>query len=154
MGTEAETSQAGSTDEGSTEAESASAGAGDLRLLEVDASGAAPDEAPDLVVRALQAAVDDGRPPFSAVILMPPALAPRPPGSPAAAAHVRSLKELKPGLRTRCLGLAFVVPPTVEPERTKPMAAGEPLWGCPSMITRDAAEARAWAAERGRSPQS
>jgi hypothetical protein len=115
-------------------------------IVELDATAAPPDEAPDLVVRALQAAVARGTA-FSAVLLMPAGPSSRP-RTTTATEHVRALTRLRPGLGTHCRGLAFVVPLAVQEERAKAIAAGDRLWGCPSFATDDLDRARAWAAAR------
>ncbi|MET7487192.1 hypothetical protein [Streptomyces sp. NPDC005538] len=116
-------------------------------VVELDASRAGPGEAPDLVVRALRAAVARGTA-FSAVLLMPPSGPSRRAGTAVATERVRALALLRPQLRAHCRGLAFVVPLAVQEEKAKAIAAGERLWGCPTFVTDDLDRARAWAAAR------
>ncbi|MFD9940399.1 hypothetical protein ACFWYW_42005 [Nonomuraea sp. NPDC059023] len=78
--------------------------------------------------------------PFTAVVVLA-ASEPAPRGK-EAPARVRMLMRVRPGLRQWCRGLAFVLagdPPD------KALRSADKLWGCPTLATRDLAEARDWA---------
>ncbi|MET7641061.1 hypothetical protein [Streptomyces sp. NPDC005438] len=85
------------------------------------------------------------REPFSAVIRMPED---RPRGMAGAGERVRLLKTLRPGLRERCAGLAFVLSPEAQRANAKTIRAGAKVWGCPTTATDDPAAALAWARRR------
>ncbi len=65
---------------------------------------------------------------------------------------MRLVKTLRPGLRNRCAGLAFVVSAEVQQANAKAIRAGAKLWGCPTTATHDPAAALAWARQQLAAP--
>lgn len=82
---------------------------------------------------------------FAAVIRMPEG---RPRRLAGAGERVRLIKTLRPGLRDRCAGLAFVVSAEAQRANAKAIRAGAKLWGCPTTATDDPAAALTWAREQ------
>lgn len=82
---------------------------------------------------------------FAAVLRMPEG---RPRKLAGAGERVRLLKTLRPGLRNRCAGLAFVVAAEAQQANAKAIRAGTKLWGCPITVTGDPNAALAWARQQ------
>jgi hypothetical protein len=85
------------------------------------------------------------REPFAAVLRMPEG---RPRRLAGAGDRVRLMKALRPGLRARCAGLAFVVSAEAQQANARAIRAGAKLWGCPTTAADDPAAALAWARQQ------
>ncbi|MGO2514748.1 MAG: hypothetical protein ACTH8X_01205 [Corynebacterium variabile] len=119
-------------------------------VVHVDASAADLSEGPHLMQKQLTAAIDREEP-FAAVIVMPTVSGQvtRKGGKLAGATNrVRMLKQLRPGLKKWCRGLAFVADADAQKVGAKAIASGDRLWGCPTFTTDDDDAARAWATSR------
>lgn len=110
-------------------------------LVTLDVSALDPAAGARRVGDVLTAAMER-RESFAAVVRMPEG---RPRRMAGAGERVRLLKTLRPGLRERCAGLAFVVSAEAQQANAKAIRAGAKLWGCPTTATDDPAAALAWA---------
>ncbi|MHA6616721.1 hypothetical protein [Pseudonocardia sp. DLS-67] len=62
--------------------------------------------------------------------------------------RIRMLKQLRPGLKKYCLGLAMVVSAETQAATAKKIKAGNKMWGCPTFTTDNVAAATRWAEAR------
>ncbi|MGP4102453.1 hypothetical protein [Nonomuraea sp. KM90] len=113
-------------------------------LVILDVSAVAPAGGTRRVGDVLTAALER-REPFAAVLMMPEG---RPRKLAGVGERVRLIKTLRPGLRDRCAGLAFVVSVEAQQANAKAIRAGAKLWGCPTTATHDPAAALAWARQQ------
>lgn len=113
-------------------------------LVVLDVSALEPSAGARRVGEVLTAALERGEP-FAAVLTMPEG---RPRRLAGAGERVRLLKSLRPGLRDRCAGLAFVVSVEAQRAGAKAIRAGAKLWGCPTTATHDPDVALGWARQR------
>jgi hypothetical protein len=113
-------------------------------LVVLDVSDLDPAAGARRVGDVLTAALER-REPFAAVLRMPEG---RPRKLAGVGERVRLMKTLRPGLRERCAGLAFVVPAEAQQANAKAIKAGARLWGCPTTATDDSTAALAWARQR------
>jgi len=113
-------------------------------LVVLDVSAVDPAAGARRVEEVLTAALER-REPFVAVLRMPEG---RPHRLAGAGDRVRLMKALRPGLRARCAGLAFVVSAEAQQANARAIRAGAKLWGCPTTATDDPAAALAWARRR------
>lgn len=79
------------------------------------------------------------------VVIQVPAVAERPNVIGGVGERIRMLKQVRPGLKAYCRGLAFVVPEATQGANAKVIKAGDKLWGCRTFATVDLGEATAWA---------
>jgi hypothetical protein len=112
-------------------------------LVRLDITDLAPAEGARVVTGVLIEAIGR-RESFAAVIQMP-STTERPRGIGGVGERIRMLKQLRPGLKETCRGLAFVVSVEAQAANTKAIRAGAKLWGCPTFATDDLAAAAAWA---------
>jgi hypothetical protein len=112
-------------------------------LVALDVSALDPAAGARRVGEVLSAALERGES-FTAVIQMPGGR----PRRIAGAERVRLIKTLRPGLRKRCAGLAFVASAETQQANAKAIRAGAKLWGCPTTATDDPAVALAWARQQ------
>ncbi|BCL30714.1 hypothetical protein ACFFS2_21480 [Streptomyces aurantiacus] len=117
-------------------------------LVVLDVSALDPAAGARRVGDVLTAALER-REPFAAVLTMPES---RPRKLAGAGERVRLVKTLRPGLRNRCAGLAFVVSAEAQQANAKAIRAGAKLWGCPTTATHDPAAALAWARQQLAAP--
>jgi hypothetical protein len=113
-------------------------------LVTLDVSALDPATGARRVGEVLSAALER-RESFAAVVRMPEG---RPRRMAGAGERVRLIKTLRPGLRKRCAGLAFVAPAETQQANAKAIRAGAKLWGCPTTATDDPAAALAWARQQ------
>ena len=114
--------------------------------IEIDATALGVGAATQAVTDALQDAVARGVP-FTAVVRAPPV--PRGGIRVTDMTHgTRMLKLLRPGLRARCRGLAFVVDERTLSRYGKVIRTGDRVWGCPTSTGADLDAARSWATAR------
>jgi hypothetical protein len=113
-------------------------------LVTLDVSALDPAAGARSLGEALTVALER-RESFAAVVRMPEG---RPRGLADAGERVRLIKTLRPGLRERCAGLAFVVSAEAQQVNAKAIKAGAKLWGCPTTATDEPAAALAWARQQ------